>query len=434
MTNRASALRALLAWAAAAFLTPLPAGAQETVRLGIERYVDTKLNVSIDRFTGGSAAREITGIITEDLRFSQYFNVVDADVSGTLVGSEGGSVNYEGWSAFGTQYVVAGSLSGPTIRITVHDVSARAPVFTRDYPTASSGQGKFRPYAHAISNDIIKELTGEPGMALTKIAFASRRRHEKEIYVADYDGFNAYAVTRTDTINLTPAWSKTGERICYTTFERGNPDLFCVSSGGGSATPIATFRGLNIAPAWSPDGSKLAMTLTKDGNPEIYLLDVAAKKLERLTYNLGIDTAPSFSPQGNAIVFESDRAGGPQIYVMDVTGSNVRRLSFETSDNHSPAWSPKGDLIAYVGKSGGGNFQIFMVDAGTGESLVQLTNTGSNEDPTWSPDGLHLAFSSTRDGRGSNIFTMTFDGEDIRQISRGGGYITPDWSPLFTAP
>jgi TolB protein len=163
-------------------------------------------------------------------------------------------------------------------------------------------------------------------------------------------------------------------------------------------------------------------------------MDVGARKLTRLTYNLAIDTAPSWSPQGNQIVFESDRAGGPHVYVMDADGSNVRRLSYDTSDNHSPAWSPKGDLIAYVGKRGGGSFQIFTVEAGSGDNLTQLTLTGSNEDPAWSPDGLHLAFSSTRGGGGSNIFTMTWDGQDIRQITRGGGYITPDWSPLFTAP
>ncbi|MFN2432059.1 MAG: Tol-Pal system beta propeller repeat protein TolB [Gemmatimonadota bacterium] len=418
---------------AAALSAATSVGAQQSVRTGLTRYIDQQINLAVDEFAGG-AGREAANIVAEDLRFSRYFNVLDADAARGLVPAASGGVNYEGWSAFGTRYVVAGEVAGPSLRITVHDVANQSPVFTREYPAVSASDRKFRAYAHAISNDVIKELTGEPGMALTKIAFASRRRREKEIYVSDYDGFNAYAVTRTDTINLTPAWSKAGDRICYTTFERGNPDLFCVSSGGGSSTAMATFRGLNIAPSWSPDGRRLAMTLTKDGNPEIYVMDVGAKKLTRLTYNLGIDTAPSWSPSGSEIVFESDRAGGPHIYVMDAGGSNVRRLSFDTSDNHSPAWSPKGDLIAYVGKRGGGDFQLFTVEAGTGENLTQLTLTGSNEDPAWSSDGLHLAFSSTRQGGASNIFTMTWDGQEIRQITRGGGYITPDWSPLFTTP
>ena len=428
-----AALSALFAAAGLLAVAVPAAHAQQEVRTGLTRYIDEQINLSIDPFRGGSAARDVTQIIADDLRFSRYFNVIDADVAGTLVGSEA-EVNYEGWAAFGTRYLVTGTLGEGTIRISVHDVAGRTPVFTRDYPAASTADGKFRAYVHAISNDIIKELTGEQGIALTKIAFGSRRRHEKEIYVADYDGFNAYAVTRTDTINLSPSWAPTGERICYTTFERGNADLFCVSSGGGTASPIATFRGLNIAPAWSPDGRKLAMTLSKDGNPEIYVMDVGAKKLTRLTYNLGIDTAPSWSPNGNQLTFESDRAGGPHVYVMDASGSNVRRLSYDTRDNHSPAWSPRGDLIAYVGKRGGGNFQIFTVDAATGESLTQLTLTGSNEDPAWSPDGLHLGFSSTREGGAHNIFTMSWDGQNIRQITRGGGYITPDWSPLFTTP
>jgi TolB protein len=57
-----------------------------------------------------------------------------------------------------------------------------------------------------------------------------------------------------------------------------------------------------------------------------------------------------------------------------------------------------------------------------------LTSTGDNEDPSWSPDGLHIAFSSTRGG-GSDIYTMDWDGGNIRQVTRGGGYVSPSWSP-----
>ena len=43
---------------------------------------------------------------------------------------------------------------------------------------------------HKIDNEIIKVLTGVPGIFTTKIAFVSNITGNKEIYVSDYDGHN----------------------------------------------------------------------------------------------------------------------------------------------------------------------------------------------------------------------------------------------------
>jgi TolB protein len=52
---------------------------------------------------------------------------------------------------------------------------------------------------------------------------------------------------------------------------------------------------------------------------------------------------------------------------------------------------------------------------------------GSNESPAFSPNGRHIAFMSTRKG-GSQIYTMTRDGRDVRQITTTGNNVTPSWS------
>ena len=75
----------------------------------------------------------------------------------------------------------------------------------------------------------------------------------------------------------------------------------------------------------------------------------------------------------------------------------------------------------------GGRFQIVTVDVEGGGRQV-MTSTGDNEDPSWSPDGLHIAFSSTRAG-GSDIYTMDWDGQNIRRVTRGSGFQSPAWSP-----
>lgn len=423
---------ALLVPALLLVMLAAPARAQEEVRLGIRGYIDEKVNIAIDDLAPSSpVARTLAEVLAFDLDFSLRFNVLEGNPG--VVRRAGPGPDYESWAIFGTEYLVTGDVSstgaGFRAEIDIHHIPFQRSISRKSYALPDPGSDGFRMALHEISNAIIQELTGERGIADTRIAFASRRRGDKEIYAIDYDGHDPYRVTSLDTISMTPDWSPDGSRICFTTFVSGDPDLYCAPAGGGRSQPISANKGLDMAPSWSPDGRRLALTLTKDGNAEIYVLDVAARSLRRLTYNLGIDTAPSWSPNGREIVFESDRGGVSQIYAMDAEGANVRRLAY-SGEAHSPAWSPQGDRIAYVERVGG-RFQIVTIPAEGGAGTV-LTSTGDNEDPSWSPDGLHIAFSSTRGG-GSDIYTMSWDGGNIRQVTRGGGYVSPSWSPRLRA-
>lgn len=412
--------------AAALLLLAGPVRAQQEVTLTARGYVDETINLAIDDLEpASSAAGTIADILAFDLEFSLRFNVIEGNPG--VVRRSG--VDYEAWAIFGTEYLVTGRIqatgAGFRADLVLHHVPFQRQIGELSFALPAMDTPEFRAAVHDASNRIIRDLTGEDGVADTRIAFASRRRGDKEIYVVDYDGHHPYRVTALDTISMTPDWHPGGGEICFTTFVTGDPDLYCAPSGGGRARSISSSKGLDMAPGWSPDGRRLAMTLTKDGNAEIYVLDAGARSLRRLTYNLGIDTAPSWSPNGRQIVFESDRTGISQIYTMDAEGANVRQITFG-GEAHSPAWSPLGDRIAYVERVGG-RFQIATVDV-NGRGRTVMTSIGDNEDPSWSPDGLHIAFSSTRGG-GSDIWTMDWDGRNVRQVTRGGAYVSPGWSP-----
>lgn len=420
---RSAALLLLLVSVAA------PVRAQQEVTLGLRGYVDEKVNVAIDDLApGGEAARELVEILAFDLEFSLRFNVLRGQARSGVV-SRGEGVDYESWGIFGTEYLVTGSVdptgAGYRGSLTLHHIPFRTTITTLGFALPQAGTREFRSVVHDVANEIILEITGEPGIADTRLAFASRRRGDKEIYVVDYDGFGPYHVTQHDTISMTPNWHPDGTEVCYMSFLGGDPDLYCAPASGGRPRTISGQPGLDMAPAWSPDGSRLAMTLTKDGNPELYLLEADARRLRRLTFSMGIDTAPSWSPNGRRLVFESDRTGVSQIYTIDTEGANLRQLTFG-GEAHSPAWSPLGDRIAYVERIGG-RFQVATMNVDGGERTV-LTSVGDNEDPSWSPDGLHFAFASSRAG-GFDIYTMDWDGNNVRRVTRGGAYLSPSWSP-----
>jgi hypothetical protein len=92
-----------------------------------------------------------------------------------------------------------------------------------------------------------------------------------EIYVADFDGHNAQAITHDATIVAAPAWVPGRLAIYYTSYKRGNPDIFYHNLGTGQRHVVAGYSGLNTSAAVSPDGSKVAMILSRSGSPDVWV-------------------------------------------------------------------------------------------------------------------------------------------------------------------
>jgi TolB protein len=281
---------------------------------------------------------------------------------------------------------------------------------------------------HRLADEIIRALTGEPGIFSTKVAFVGTATGQKEIYTADYDGFNVRQITADKSISMLPRWSPDGRKLMLVSYRGGGgPVLYMKEMDSGGLKRISAREGLNIGAAWAPDGTKLATTLSVDGNPDIYTIDTSGRILERLTNHWGIDVSPSFSPNGQKLAFVSNRSGSPQVYVRDLAGGTEERLTFEGNYNTSPAWSSL-DKIAYTSMNQG-RFEIFSINP-DGTQPRQLTeDQGNNEDACWSPDGRYIMFSSSREGGAYHLYMMTANGQNQRRISFFQGQQTsPSWS------
>ncbi|MFQ5630713.1 MAG: hypothetical protein ACE5I1_18230, partial [bacterium] len=285
---------------------------------------------------------------------------------------------------------------------------------------------KLRLLVHALADEIIKILTGEDGIAKSRIVFTAVSFKGKELFVVDYDGTNLVQLTRQGSLNLNPAWTHGGRGIIYTSYINNNPDLHAYEFASGKSAPIVRGDGLYVSPAWSPDGKSILFVSTRHGNAEIYAMNVISRHVSRLTHHPAIDSSPSWSPTGRQIVFTSDRLGNPQIFIMGAEGTDVQRLVVAGEYNDSPVWSPRGDKIAYVSRGSSG-FDIFVYDI-TSETSVQLTqDQDSNEDPTWAPDGYRIAFTSTRNGS-RDIYSMMWDGTVLERLTVKGTCASPSWS------
>jgi TolB protein len=286
------------------------------------------------------------------------------------------------------------------------------------------------PAVHHFADQVVYHLTGEPGIARTRILFSRGDRERREIYIVDYDGENLRQVTRNRSLNLAPRWSPDGGRVCYTSYHGGRQRLLILDGGTGRSSRITDYPGLNVGAGWAPGGDELVVTLSRDGNAELYRIDAQGEIRQRLTRDPSIECSPDFDPTGRWIVYTSDRTGVPQIYVMDREGANRRRLTFEGRYNDSAAWSPRGDRIAFVSRVDG-RFQVFTIEP-DGSNLQQITfaRDGNNEDPSWAPDGRHVVVSSDRAGE-HDLWVIDVESRVARALTRGGATDTgPDWSGI----
>ncbi len=309
-------------------------------------------------------------------------------------------------------YTARGTASGGNLQGQVVDHSGGT-VLSKSY------SGNARENAHRFTDDIVETLTGNKGIASSKISFIATRSGHKEVYVADYDGSNVRQMTHDGVISVHPSISPNTRKIAYTGYQSGYADVYVIDLASGARSRVANYPGTNSGASFSPDGDRLALTISKDGNPELYTIGANGGGARRLTHTHGVESGPTWSPSGDEIIYSSDDRGSPQLYRISASGGSGQMISTGHNYCTEPNWSPDGKKVAFNVRSGG-EFQIAVLDLqGGGVHIV-----GVGEDPAWGPDSRHVVFTE-----GGALYLLDTVTSRKNKILDGLGKITePSWS------
>ena len=308
--------------------------------------------------------------------------------------------------------------AGGEVQGTLVDTGNQHPLFARSYPG-----GTPRSQAHMLADDVVKAVTGKPGIARTKIAFKTDLGGAKEIYVSDYDGGNTFRATEDKSIAATPAWVPGRLALFYTSYRGGKPDVYSHDLTSGARTRVFSFSGLNTSATVSPDGSRVAVILSKAGSPDLWVANPDGSNLRQLTTTKEAESSPCWSPDGKTICFTSNRDGKAALYTVPAAGGEMRRLSTGGILNCTePDWSPDGKWVAFTRAAG--EFTLYVVPAAGGEA----TAVTAGEDPSWAPNSRTIVFTRGRDGarRLSLLDVPTRRVKDVNRIS--GSCSQPSWA------
>jgi TolB protein len=413
-----------------------PAWAQSQLRVEVSGIGASQFPIAIQPFKAEDGSpQKISQIIGNDLLRSASFRLIDSP-SITAVLDEMSRPELPRLRSLGAELILAGSIS--KLADGRFDVRARLWDVVKGIDLGAQAivvsVGDLRFAAHRLSDWIFERITGEKGVAATRITYVTKTQVNGvprfNLWVADADGESAFSALTSSEPIISPAWSPSGQQLAYVSFESRKAVVYVHELSSGKRRILANFQGSNSAPAWSPDGQSLVVTLSQGGLSQIYLLPAAGGQPKSVTQSSSIDTEAAFAPNGKSVYFVSDRSGSPQVYRFDIQNSAVQRITFSSNYCISPAVSPDGTKLAFIARIGG-HFKLMLQDMSTGNT-VALTDTTADESPSFSANGRQIIYATQLSAAGrwqEALMTTTLDGRVRSKLTATAGDIRePHWS------
>lgn len=307
------------------------------------------------------------------------------------------------------------------------------------------------PQATAMALDTPDVVLPAPGGG-NRIAFASNRDGDFEIYLIDVNGSNLVQLTDNTGQDFDPTWSPNGGQIAYAfrPDDTADSEILVMNADGSEVTPITDNGAADFDPDWSHDGEWIAFTSNRSGVFDLYIMRPDGSDVCQLT-NDGLNSlTPRWSPSGNRIGYHARTANNretSELYLIEVDTSNpcqevVQSEPFQLTSNNARDqwldWSPDGQDVIYTSGQGRpvGEQIIYRFNLEANETVAITDAAANDDDPVWSPDGSLIAFDSDRDGnRFFDLYILDVASGEISQLTTDeADDVAPAWQPRPPQP
>jgi TolB protein len=177
------------------------------------------------------------------------------------------------------------------------------------------------------------------------IIFTSNRDGNQEIYKVRTDGSELTNLTNDAADDYQPTWvadqglfSSAGDRIAFATDRDGNQEIYVMTEDGSEPTNISNNGGEDFYPRATRSGGRIVFVSTRDGNQDVFVMDADGSDQANVSNNGAQDAYPSWSPDAEWITFASNRDENFDIFVMRADGTEVFNLTSDSNQDLYPTW------------------------------------------------------------------------------------------------
>lgn len=271
-------------------------------------------------------------------------------------------------------------------------------------------------YSKRVDSKAVTQLTTDPAddemPAIspdgTRLAFASNRSGNWDVYVMPITGGKAVQVTDDSADEIHPSWSPDGQSIVFNRMgAASNRWEMWVAGIANPATP--TFIGYGLFPRWCPvaatgenGGDLLAYQLPRERGRRsfgVWTLELADGVATNQTEIAGTSDAafikPAWSTDGAWIVFAEvpapesltwrgpSRSANGSLWMVGSNGEGKVRLTAGSGLNVSPAWAGSDRLFFVSNRSG--SESVWSMNVGGAVQAARMTGgpaTAKNSQPS----------------------------------------------------
>ncbi len=177
------------------------------------------------------------------------------------------------------------------------------------------------------------------------IIFTSNRDGNQEIYKVRTSGADLTNLSNNPANDAQPTWvsdtglfSSAGDRIAFATDRDGNQEIYMMTSDGADPANISNSGGEDFYPRATRSGARIVFVSTRDGSQDVFVMNANGSDQGNLSNNPAQDAYPYWSPNAEWITFASNRSGAFDIFIMRSNGTEVFNLTNDDAQDLYPAW------------------------------------------------------------------------------------------------